>query len=149
MEEALGKAKKGIDLKGERQTLAHFLNVWLVEPAALKLRLSTVKSYESCIRLHIFPALGDATLGDLTAQDVQRFLNGCTRKRKPRKGQETNGRKAGSKTTQAGLSPRSVQDIRAILRAGAISSAMSPRWPHSRARSRRRPNPSQRTKPSG
>ena len=69
-----------------------------------KLRPSTIKSYESYIRLHIVPALGDTTLGDLTAQDVQRFLNG---------------------RTKAGLSPRTVQYIRAILRA-ALGQAL--RW---------------------
>ena len=76
MEEVLGKAKKGIDLKGERQTLAHFLTTWMEETQQPKLRPSTIKSYQCYIRLHIVPALGDTTLGDLTAQDVQRFLNG-------------------------------------------------------------------------
>src|SRR5829696_3393725 len=104
MEEALAKAKKGIDPKGERQTLAHFLTTWMEETQKPKLRPSTIKSYESYIRLHIVPALGDTTLGDLTAQDVQRFLNG---------------------STKAGRSPRSVQYIRAILRA-ALGQAL--RW---------------------
>jgi integrase len=104
MEDALGKAKKGIDLKGERQRLCDFLSTWMAETQAPKLRPSTIKSYESYIRLHIVPALGDTTLGDLTAQDVQRCLNGC------------------SKT---GLSPRTVQYIRAILRA-ALNQAL--RW---------------------
>jgi integrase len=103
-EEALGKAKKGIDLKGERQRLGDFLSTWMAETQAPKLRPSTIKSYESYIRLHIVPALGDTTLGDLTAQDVQRFLNGCTK---------------------SGLSPRTVQYIRAILRA-ALNQAL--RW---------------------
>ena len=104
MDEALGKAKKGIDLKGERQALEHFLSTWMEESAKPKLRPSTIKSYESYIRLHIVPALGNTTLGDLTAQDVQRFLNG---------------------RTKAGLSPRTVQYIRAILRA-ALGQAL--RW---------------------
>ncbi len=104
MEDALGKAKKGIDLKGERQRLGDFLSIWMAETQAPKLRPSTTKSYESYIRLRIVPALGDTTLGDLTAQDVQRFLNGCTK---------------------AGLSPRTVQYIRAILRA-ALNQAL--RW---------------------
>jgi integrase len=104
MEEALGKAKKGIDLKSQRQTLDHFLATWMEESAKPKLRPSTIESYESYIRLHIVPALGDTTLGDLTAQDVQRFLNG---------------------RTKAELSPRTVQYIRAILRA-ALGQAL--RW---------------------
>src|SRR6476620_7087732 len=47
MEETLGKAKKGIDLKGERQAPAHFLDVWMTETQQATLRSSTVKSYES------------------------------------------------------------------------------------------------------
>ncbi len=82
MEDALGKAKKGIDLKGERQRLGDYLSIWsiwMAESQALKLRPSTIKSYESYIHLHIVPALGDTALGDLTAQDVQRFLYACTK----------------------------------------------------------------------
>lgn len=104
MEEALGKARKGIDLKGERQTLAHFLSLWMDEVSRPKLRPSTIKSYESYIRLHITPALGHLTLAELTAQDVQRFLNA---------------------SSKAGLSPRTVQYMRAILRA-ALAQAL--RW---------------------
>ena len=79
MEETLGKAKKGIDLKGERQTPAHFLDVWMTETQQATLRSSTFKSYDSYIDNHILPGLGDTTLGDFTAQDVQRFLNGLSR----------------------------------------------------------------------
>jgi integrase len=104
MEESLDKARKGIDPKGERQTLARFVDAWMTETQTPKLRSSTIKSYESYIRTHIAPRLGDKTLGELNAQDVQRFLNDCTRR---------------------GLSPRSVQYIRAILRA-ALAQAL--RW---------------------
>jgi integrase len=103
-DEALGKAKKGIDLKGERQTLDHFLTAWLTEVAGPRLRPSTLKGYESYIRKHISPALGYNALGDLTPQDVQKFLNGCTK---------------------GGLSPRTVQQIRAILRSALAQAA---RW---------------------
>jgi integrase len=133
MEEALGKAKKGIDLKGEKQTVAHFLDTWLEETQRPRLRPSTLKSYESYIRLHIVPALGDKTLGELTAQDVQRFLNGLS-KTKPRRPSKkvgtasTAGEKrepSSSRVTEPALSPRTVQYIRAILRA-ALGQAL--RW---------------------
>ena len=104
MDEALGKTKKGIDLKGEKQTLDHFLTAWLEEVAAPRLRPSTLKGYESYIRKHIAPALGHITLATLTPQDVQKFLNGCTK---------------------AKLSPRTVQQIRAILRTAL---AQAERW---------------------
>jgi integrase len=131
MEEAVGKAKKGIDLKGERQTLAQFLSAWMTETQAPKLRPSTVKSYESYIRTHINPALGDITLADLTALDVQRFLNGLTRKRKPKAkpapGKPSEAAQMGSakKDNPPALTPRTVQYIRAILRA-ALGQAV--RW---------------------
>ncbi len=66
MEDALDKARKGIDPKGERQTLTQFLTVWLAETQRPKLRPSTIKSYESYIGNHIVPALGDTMLRDLT-----------------------------------------------------------------------------------
>jgi hypothetical protein len=121
MEEALGKAKKGIDLKGERQTLAQFLDVWMTETQLPKLRPSTIKSYESYIRLHVNPKLGYIPLGELTAQDVQRFLNACSRdgrvKRSKSKQRKEDTHKEGSAPDEVapGLSPRSVQYIRAIL----------------------------------
>lgn len=58
MEEVLDKARKGIDLKGERQALAHYLDAWLTETQKPKLRPSTIANYESCIRNHIKPKLG-------------------------------------------------------------------------------------------
>ena len=128
MEDALGKAKKGIDLKGERQRLGDFLATWMAETQVPKLRPSTVKSYASYIRLHIVPALGDTTLGDLTAQDVQRFLNGLSRTT-PKRSTKTpvKGSPEAKETDKPEpvLSPRTVQYIRAILRA-ALAQAL--RW---------------------
>jgi integrase len=121
MEETLGKAKKGIDLKGERQTLAQFLDVWMTETQIPKLRPSTVKSYESYIRLHIVPKLGHIPLGELTVQDVQRFLNACSRDGRVKRAKP---KQDGSDEIAPGLSPRSVQYIRAILRA-ALAQAES------------------------
>jgi integrase len=104
MEEALGSARKGLDLKAERQTLRAFLESWFADVVVRKNRPRTIASYRSNLNLHILPALGHITLRDLTPQDVQTFLN------------------ARSKT---GLSPRSVQYQRAILRA-ALAQAL--RW---------------------
>jgi integrase len=104
MEEALGKAKKGIDLKGERQSLAAYLESWFTDVVKQKNRPRTIASYRSNLDLHILLALGHFTLRDLTPQDVQAFLND---------------------RSKTGLSPRSVQYLRAILRA-ALAQAM--RW---------------------
>jgi integrase len=103
-DEALKKARKGIDLRAERQSLGTYLNAWFADVATPKNRPSKLKSYRSYLDKHIIPELGDVALCDLTPQAVQAFLNG---------------------RSKAGLSPRTVQYIRAILRA-ALAQAM--RW---------------------
>jgi integrase len=94
LKDAKGKAKKGLSFKADKQPLAEHLAVWLEEVAGPKLAYSTLKSYKSYLKNHIIPELGHIKLGELTPQDVQRFLNSRTRK---------------------GLKPRTVQYIRAIL----------------------------------
>lgn len=103
MKKLMEKAGKGIDVRGERQTLATFLRSWLDDVAADKVRPSTLVSYRHYVERHIIPGLGDAAIGDLTVQDVQRFLNA---------------------RHKAGLSPRTVQYIRAILRS-ALAEAVA------------------------
>src|SRR4051812_12453096 len=90
-EEALKKARKGIDLKAERQTLRVYLESWFVEVATPKNRPSTLKSYHSYLDKHIIPELGDITLRDLTPQDVQKFLNGLSRKQSKPKAKRVSG----------------------------------------------------------
>ena len=85
----------GLPVKVEKQTVAQFLDCWLADVAMPSLRPSTFKSYESYVRLHIKPAIGRHELSKLAPQHVQRLLND---------------------TLAAGLSPRTVQYIRAILR---------------------------------
>jgi hypothetical protein len=92
---ALRDLDAGLDLSARRQTVAQYMMRWLAHSAKPKLRPSTYKSYESYVRLHIIPELGRFQLTQLTPQHVQAFLNG---------------------RTATGLSPRTVQYIRAILR---------------------------------
>jgi hypothetical protein len=72
MEEALTSARKGIDLRGERQTLAAFLESWFKDVVIHKNRPRTVASYRSNLDLHILPALGYFTLRDLTRRKFKR-----------------------------------------------------------------------------
>ncbi len=99
---ALRDLDAGLDLGAGRQTVAHYMTRWLADMAKPKLRASTYKSYESYVRLHIIPDLGHHQVTKLTPQHVQAFLNA---------------------KHAAGLSPRSVQYIRAILRR-ALGQAM-------------------------
>src|SRR5436309_394968 len=72
---ALRDLQLGIAPEDDRLTLQAHLERWLasVKPA---LRPSTHRRYSQLVRLHIAPALGRTPLGKLTAQQVQRFLNG-------------------------------------------------------------------------
>ncbi len=92
---ALRDLDSGLDLTAGRQTVGQFMVQWLEDVARPKLRPSTLKSYESYVRVHIIPTLGHHRLTKLTPQHIQTFLNA---------------------KSAAGLSPRTVQYIRAILR---------------------------------
>ena len=92
---AMREAENGLDLTAGRQTVGQYVLRWLEDVARPTVRPSTFKSYASYVRLHIVPGLGHHPLTKLTPQHVQAFLNA----------------KSG-----AGLSPRTVQQIRAILR---------------------------------
>lgn len=78
-----------------RYTVAQFLDRWLTDVARPKVRPSTYVSYHQKIRLYIIPALGRHQLAKLTPQQIQAMMNGMG---------------------ERGLSPRSVQYTRTILR---------------------------------
>jgi integrase len=79
----------------ERQPVAQFLDRWLEETARPTVRAKTFQGYALLIHNHLKPALGHHQLSKLSPQDVQAMMN---------------AKLAG------GLSPRSVQLLRAMLR---------------------------------
>jgi integrase len=79
-----------------RLTVKQFLAQWLEESARPKLRPRTFATYAQVIRTHIEPSLGSIALRKLTPNHVQAWLN---------------------ERMRAGLSPRTCQHARAILRA--------------------------------
>jgi integrase len=85
----------GRDLSAKPQTVERFLAVWLEDTAKPTIRPKTHHSYAQLIRLHIVPAIGKVPLAKLTPQHVQRMMRDMTAK---------------------GLSPRTVQYTRAVLR---------------------------------
>lgn len=101
---ALRARDEGRPVVVERQTVGQYLEQWLTDVAAQRLRPKTLHSYRQIVRLHITPALGKVQLGKLTPQQVQGMLND---------------------RTASGLSPRTVQYMRAVLSA-ALSQAL--RW---------------------
>jgi integrase len=95
LSKALQDREQGLPVAVERQTVKLFLERWLEDSARPKLRPSTFKSYSDLVKLHLVPELGKIAVGKLTPQDVQGMM---------------------ARKQAAGLSPRRVQMIRAVLR---------------------------------
>ena len=87
--------QQGLPIAVERQTVEQFITRWLEEVVASRNRPRTYHSYKEIARLHIIPTLGKIQLTKLTPQDVQTLL---------------------SQKAAHGLSPRTVQYIRAVIR---------------------------------
>ena len=79
----------------QRAKLGPFLHSWLEDVARPTIRASTYDSYRDIVELHLVPGLGRIPLAKLTPADVQGFLN---------------------RKLEAGLSPRRVQMLHAVLR---------------------------------
>jgi integrase len=92
LNDTLSKHQTGQLPRSNGLTVGEWMTIWL---KSLDKRPRTIEHYEGNIRLHIIPGLGSKKLAKLTATDVERFLA---------------GRRA------AGLAPRTVHHIRAVLR---------------------------------
>jgi integrase len=92
---ALRDFDAGLDLSAGRQTVAQFLDRWLVDTVRLTVRPKTYDSYAQLVRLYLKPDLGHYQLSKLAPQHVQAMLTA---------------------RAASGLSPRTVQYIRAVLR---------------------------------
>ncbi len=94
--DALSANRQGRPLPNEQLRVGKYLEQWL-ESKKPVLRASTHSSYSDIVRLHLTPELGKVVLARLTVDQVQAVLN---------------------KKSAAGLSPRRIEYIRAVLRAG-------------------------------
>jgi integrase len=92
---ALRDVDAGLDLAAGPQTVGQFLDRWLADVVRATVRPKTHHSYSQLVRLHIKPTLGQYQLAKLTPQHVQAMLTA---------------------KSASGLSPRTVQYIRAVLR---------------------------------
>ena len=79
----------------DRQTVAVFLDRWLADVVKPSVRPSTHTSYALHVRLYLKPAIGHHQLARLAPQHVQALMN---------------------EKSASGLSPRTVQYMRAVLR---------------------------------
>lgn len=68
--EALRDRDKGLPILGDRQTVAQYLESWLIVVKS-KVRPRTWKRYEQYVRVHMLPTIGGITLSKLTAQHIQ------------------------------------------------------------------------------
>ena len=100
----LTNQQQGLPVAIRRQTVAQFLKVWLEETAKPNVRPRTYDSYAMIVNRHLIPTLGHHKLTDLEPQHVQKMMN--QKIRKAIEGEEK----------PDGLSPRSVQYLRAVLR---------------------------------
>ena len=71
---ALADMDNGVDISVKDPTVAQFLNRWLEETAADRVRPSTLRSYQGHINVHIVKHLGSTKLRSLTPQSVNRML---------------------------------------------------------------------------
>jgi integrase len=72
---ALELARKGLYSKPTKQTFGEWLDLWLKEYSKPVIRPTTYVSYESLIRRHIKPCLGNIPLKDLQPSQIQKFYN--------------------------------------------------------------------------
>jgi integrase len=104
LKKVLREQQQRIPIVPERTTVGEFLDRWLADVVAPAVRPKTHHSYAQLVRLHLKPGLGHHQLGKLAPEHVQVFLN---------------------ERHASGLSPRTVQYLRAILRR-ALNQAL--RW---------------------
>lgn len=95
MKAALNDLDDGHDPTAGKERVGDFLDRWLADVVKPAVRPSTYDSYATYARLYLKPALGDIPLRKLAPGDAQRMMND---------------------RLAAGLSPRTVQYMRAILR---------------------------------
>ncbi len=104
MRAARREREAGLPIDVPRQTVGQFLEAWLDDTVKPSKAPKTYASYAEVLRLHVIPTLGQHRLPALTPQHVAALL---------------------AAKQAAGLSPRRVHHIRAVLRT-ALNQAM--RW---------------------
>lgn len=95
------QSQQGVPAPSASLTVGAYLEGWLRDVAAVKVRPATLRSYEMYLRLHIVPDLGKKRLHRLAPTDVREFL---------------------MRKQATGLSVATVKQIHAILRS-ALSHA--------------------------
>jgi len=116
---ALRDQQQGLQIVGERQTVGQFMEHWLDQVAANKVRPSTLESYRWITAKHIIPNLGRVPLAKLSPQQIQVFLNDrlkSGRQPLPKRLKEGKELPPPQPPSNPALTPRTVQHIHATLR---------------------------------
>lgn len=77
---ALNDVNTGTYIDPSKITMSEWLDVWLKDYKLLPIKASTYSNYESYIRCHIKPELGNYALKDLRNETIQRFVNNLVKK---------------------------------------------------------------------
>ncbi|MFC1924917.1 tyrosine-type recombinase/integrase [Chloroflexota bacterium] len=75
LSEMLHQLDNGTFIKPGKTTLAEYLERWLNDYVCLNLSPRTAEGYEHVIRRHLIPALGNITLTQLKAEQLQRYYS--------------------------------------------------------------------------
>ncbi|GAW91904.1 integrase protein [Calderihabitans maritimus] len=99
----LKELQEGWFIEPSKMTLKEYLHRWLEDYGRTNLRQTTFESYETTIRLHIIPEIGNIPLANLKPAHLQKLY-----------ADKLKGGRADGK--EGGLSPRTVRYIHAILK---------------------------------
>lgn len=69
---ALAEVRAGTYIEPSKQTVGQYLDSWLTDYVAVKLRPQTARGYRTIVDRHLRPRLGVIRLADVTAQHIQR-----------------------------------------------------------------------------
>jgi integrase len=108
----------GARLDQNTVTISEWLDRWLANYMQKKLRATTFASYKKEMRLHVRPYIGNITLKSLQPDDLQTLFNNLldNGRIKAQKDKDATDQDKQQKEIPPGLSRRTVQYIRAILR---------------------------------
>lgn len=73
--EVMRHVQQGIPVPVSSLTVREYLETWLQEVAAHRVRPKTLEGYTNNVRRHIVPRIGKQRLGALTARDVRQMLD--------------------------------------------------------------------------
>ncbi len=104
------RSNQGLPADATGWTVSKYADHWLLHVAAPKLRPTTLVRYRSLVGQYIAPAIGRKRLPALTPADVRLLLARAVATRAP-------GRPGQDETERRLVSPRTVQQVHAVLRA--------------------------------